>query len=40
MKVGQFYKIDNGFNSLNKFISNWLWYYKSFMPQLLGGFKN
>ena len=41
MKVGQkLYKIDNGYNSLNKFISNWLWYYKSFVPQLLGGFKN
>ena len=41
MKAGQKpYKINNGFNSLNKFISIWLWYYKSFVPQLLGGFKN
>ncbi len=39
MKLDQkIYKIDNGYNSSNKFICMWLWYYKSIMPRFLGGF--
>jgi len=34
------YKINNGFNSLNKLICIWLWYYKSLVPEFFGGFKN
>ena len=33
------YKIDNGYNSLNKFMCIWLWYYKSLVPEFMGGFK-
>lgn len=33
------YKIDNGYNSLNKFICFWLWYYKSLVPEFMSGFK-
>ena len=29
-----------GYNSRNKFISRWLWYLKSILPQFLGGLKN
>ena len=34
------FKIKNGCNSLNRYICPWLWYYKSLMPNFLGGFKN
>jgi len=34
------YKINNGYNSLNKFICIWLWYYKSLVSEFFGGFKN
>ena len=35
----QRYEIDNGFNSKNIFISQFLWYLKKFLPQSFGGFK-
>ncbi len=35
----QRYEIDNGFNSKNIFISQFLWYLKKFLPQFFGGFK-
>ncbi len=34
------FKISNGYNSLNRYICPWLWYYKSLMPSFLGGFNN
>lgn len=34
------YKIDNGFNSKNIFISMFYWYLKKILPNYLGGFKN
>ena len=33
------YKIDNGFNSNNIIISQFLWYLKKILPSYLGGFK-
>ena len=33
------YKIDNGFNSKNIFISSILWYLKRFLPESCFGFK-
>ena len=34
------YKIDNGFNSKNIFISMFYWYLKKILPNYLWGFKN
>ena len=31
--------IDNGNNSKNQFVAQWLWYLKKSLPQILGGFK-
>lgn len=33
------YEMDNGFNTKNIFISQFLWYLKKILPQSLGGFK-
>ena len=33
------YEMDNGFNTKNIFISQFLWYLKKMLPQSLGGFK-
>ncbi len=39
-KVINYFLIENGFNSSNEYIARWLWYYKKFLPPLLGGFKD
>jgi hypothetical protein len=37
-KVQKRYKIVNGYNSSNSFFARWLWYIKSSLPKILGGF--
>tara|TARA_X000000950_G_scaffold289548_1_gene415435 strand:+ start:1740 stop:2780 length:1041 start_codon:yes stop_codon:yes gene_type:complete len=39
-KVINYFLIENGFNSSNAYIAKWLWYFKAFLPPLLGGFTN
>ena len=34
----KYFAINNGFNSSNEYIANWLWYYKNLVPSFLGGF--
>ena len=36
----KFFKIDNGTNSKNIFIAQYLWYFKKILPSFLGGFKS
>ena len=31
--------VNIGFNSNNRFVSRWLWYFKNLLPVNLGGFK-
>ena len=33
------FKIDNGINSKNLILSNFLWFIRGMLPELLGGFK-
>ena len=37
-KVQKRYEIVNGYNSSNSFFARWLWYIKSSLPKILGGF--
>ena len=38
-KKQRYHEFFLGYNSRNKFISRWLWYIKSILPEYLGGFK-
>ena len=33
------HEINLGYNSSNKFIARWLWYFKNLLPEYLGGLK-
>lgn len=37
-KIKYFY-LYNGKNSSNEYVAKWLWYYKNFVPKILGGFE-
>ena len=39
VQIAKLYKINNGFNSDNIFLSRFLWYLKKILPENFGGFK-
>lgn len=36
----KYFGLNNGMSSSNEYFARWLWYYKNFAPQIMGGFSN